>query len=92
MSNISELIEKYQNKENKSIDSRIKLDFLLVEILKEKGDLTRKELSELTKIPRTTIYDSIKKLIFERKLEKYAISDRKRGRPKVYYRLISQKL
>ncbi|MHA1269802.1 MAG: helix-turn-helix domain-containing protein [Candidatus Helarchaeota archaeon] len=90
MSNINELIEKYQYKGRGVFEPEIKIEDYLIEIIKENGDMTRKELAELTRIPRTTIYDTIEKLIYEGKIEKYAISDKKRGRPKIYYRYIEK--
>ncbi|MHA1312181.1 MAG: helix-turn-helix domain-containing protein [Candidatus Helarchaeota archaeon] len=90
MSNINEIIGKYRYKGRGAFEPNIKIEQYLLEILKSKGDLTRKDLAELTKIPRTTIYDTIEKLIYEGIIEKYAISDKRRGRPKVYYRYIKK--
>ena len=88
MSDVNELIEKYQYKGRGIFEPSIKIDYFIIEIIKGKGDLTRKDLADLTKIPRTTIYDTIEKLIFNGKIEKYSILDRKKGRPKIYYRII----
>ncbi|MHA1253792.1 MAG: helix-turn-helix domain-containing protein [Candidatus Helarchaeota archaeon] len=89
MSNVNEIIGKYRYKGRGSFEPQINIDEYLLEVLRLMGDMTRKELAELTKIPRTTIYDTIEKLIYEGKIEKYSVSDKRRGRPKVYYRFIS---
>ena len=90
LSNINELLEKYEYKGRGEFDPDIEIEKYLFEIIKLNGDMTRKELADLTKIPRTTIYDSIEKLIYEGIIEKYAVSNKKRGRPKVYYRIIEK--
>jgi predicted transcriptional regulator len=90
LSNINELLEKYEYKGRGEFEPDIEIEKYLFEIIKLNGDMTRKELADLTKIPRTTIYDSIEKLIYEGIIEKYAISNKKRGRPKVYYRIIEK--
>lgn len=90
LSNINELLEKYEYKGRGEFEPDIEIEKYLFEIIKLNGDMTRKELADLTKIPRTTIYDSIEKLIYEGIIEKYAVSNKKRGRPKVYYRIIEK--
>jgi len=90
MANVNELLEKYEYKGRGVFEPHIDIGEYLIGILKGMGDLTRKELAELTKIPRTTIYDTIEKLIYEGKIEKYSVSDKRRGRPKVYYRVIEK--
>lgn len=60
----------------------------LFHVINKKGPITRKELKDLTNIPRTTLYDTIVELIMSNKLEKYSVSNNERGRPKVYYKAI----
>ncbi|MHA1143466.1 MAG: hypothetical protein ACTSRW_01940 [Candidatus Helarchaeota archaeon] len=72
-----------------ALEPPINMKDYLYSIIKQKGPITRGELKELTNIPRTTLYDTIVKLIISNKLEKYSISSKKRGRPKVYYKAIS---
>jgi len=59
-------------------------DFLL-NILLEKGPITRSSLVSLTNIPRTTLYDILAKLIMQGKVEKTPVRTKKRGRPKILF-------
>ncbi|MHA1581033.1 MAG: helix-turn-helix domain-containing protein [Candidatus Baldrarchaeia archaeon] len=61
----------------------------LLQILKEKGPLTRTELMEITGVPRTTLYDKLVKLILKGKVKKVPVKGNGRGRPKVYYEVVS---
>ncbi|MHA1409685.1 MAG: helix-turn-helix domain-containing protein [Candidatus Odinarchaeia archaeon] len=54
-------------------------------LLKERGALTRSQMVELTGIPRTTLYDTLDKLILQGKVEKYKLKEKKKGRPTVLY-------
>ena len=65
------------------------LNDLLYRIIKEKGPITRKEISKLTNIPPTTLYDYLIGYIRRGTVEKFPQSDRRRGRPRVYYRIIN---
>jgi len=60
----------------------------LFQIIEKSGPITRGEIKEVTNIPRTTIYDTIVKLILLKKIKKFTVSNKKRGRPKVYYKII----
>ncbi|MFW9882358.1 MAG: helix-turn-helix domain-containing protein [Candidatus Thorarchaeota archaeon] len=64
-----------------------KNDALVVGALLQIQPATRMEICKLTGIPRTTIYDSLDRLILKRMVVKYSISSRHRGRPKVYYKI-----
>ncbi len=55
------------------------------ETIKRCGPITRGELSKLTKMPRTTIYDIIKKQVRLDQVKIREVSNRRRGRPKKYY-------
>ena len=61
----------------------------LLQILKERGPLTRTELMEITGVPRTTLYDKLVKLILKGKVRKVPVKGNGRGRPKVYYEVVS---
>lgn len=52
--------------------------------------VTRPELVEQLAIPRTTIYDSVDKLINAEKqqVRKVRITNKKRGRPKIAYEIV----
>jgi predicted HTH transcriptional regulator len=66
----------------------ITIEEYLLKILQD-GPMTRGELSTVTGIPRTTLYDTLVKLLMQNKVEKFSLSKHKRGRPNVYYRLSS---
>jgi len=70
------------------VSPSISLEEYLLKTLQE-GPMTRGELSAATGIPRTTLYDTLVKLIMQDRVEKFSSNKRKRGRPNVYYRLIS---
>ncbi len=70
------------------VSPSISLEEYLLKILQD-GPMTRGELSAVTGIPRTTLYDTLVKLIMNDRVEKFSSSKRKRGRPNVYYRLVS---
>lgn len=83
-----ELSNSHVYKGRGALEPPIQMRDYLYSVIKERGPITRGELKELTDIPRTTLYDSIVKLIMTNKLEKYSVSNKKRGRPKVYYKAI----
>ncbi|MFX1303298.1 MAG: MarR family transcriptional regulator [Promethearchaeota archaeon] len=63
------------------------IQYNLIQILKETGPVTRKDLVEELKTPRTTIYDNLVKLQKRRLIEKFSRNDGKRGRPLVFWKL-----
>ena len=70
-------------------ESISKLDTKVYEILSQKGPTTRSQLSKLTGIARSTLYDSLLRLSLRGKVKKYSDSDHKsRGRPKVYFEAV----
>jgi len=75
-------------KDTANIKKRIQEDEL-IQILKEKGPLTRTELMKITGVPRTTLYDKLVKLILKGKVRKVPVKGNGRGRPKVYYEVVS---
>ena len=56
--------------------------------IKRLGPVTRNELMKELGIPRTTLYDNIVKLMINKQINKFSVSNKKRGRPKVYYKII----
>nr|MDO8112450.1 helix-turn-helix domain-containing protein [Candidatus Sigynarchaeota archaeon] len=64
----------------------------LLVVLKE-GPLTRDQLIAKLGIPRTTIYDSLKKLILRNEVKKYPLfaTERSKGRPQVLFSLLDDK-
>lgn len=65
----------------------------LISILKDGGPLTRDQLVKKMAIPRTTIYDGLKKLIMRNEVKKYPVyqTERSRGRPQVLFSLLEDK-
>lgn len=73
--------------DEKEEKKQIPIEDFLINILKEKGPLTRGTLVSLTNIPRTTLYDVLSKMIMKGKIEKKPIRKNKRGRPKILFQL-----
>ena len=60
-------------------------DFLL-DILKLTGGITREQLVKLTNIPRTSLYDALKRMIDDGKITTMFLHDGKyKGRPKTVF-------
>ncbi len=66
-----------------------KLDRNLLEILRKEGPLTRAKLVSLTGIARSTLYDSLLRLILKGYVAKFSKECIQRGRPKVYYKVVN---
>ena len=71
--------------DEESEKKRISIEEFLVDLLNEKGPITRSTMASLTNIPRTTLYDILAKLIMQGKVEKKPIRTKKRGRPKILF-------
>lgn len=65
--------------------TQIPIEEFLIDILKDKGPITRGTLVSLTNIPRTTLYDVLSKMIMKGKIEKKPVKTLKRGRPKILF-------
>ncbi|MFX0103136.1 MAG: helix-turn-helix domain-containing protein [Candidatus Hodarchaeota archaeon] len=65
------------------------LEIQLLNLLSD-GAMTRGEMVKKLGIPRTTIYDGLKRLIVRNEVKKYPLhnQERARGRPKVLFSLI----
>ncbi|MHA1990502.1 MAG: helix-turn-helix domain-containing protein [Candidatus Hodarchaeales archaeon] len=62
------------------------LDSNVLSILKQQGPITRGQLVKKTGIPRSTLYDSLFRLILKGLVRKYPDkSHTARGRPQVYF-------
>ena len=70
------------------LDSDARLENYIYQLIRDKGPITRGELNKLTNIPRTTLYDYIIEFVRNKKIEKFPVSTKKRGRPLVYYRIV----
>ena len=62
------------------------IQFNLIKTLKDEGPLTRRDLVNELKIPRTTIYDNLVKLQKRKLIEKFSRNDGKRGRPLIFWK------
>ncbi len=69
-------------------DLELSLDEYLFDLLVHYGPLTRGEIVKLTKLPRTTIYDHLIKLILKDRVIRFSKLGKKPGRPKVYFKAI----
>ena len=75
--------------EETEITRRITMEEFLLEILERTGGSTRDKLVQATRIPRTTLYDTLAKLISQGKVTtKYLRKKKKRGRPKTIFKSI----
>jgi predicted ArsR family transcriptional regulator len=59
----------------------------IVDLLGTKGPMTRGDMVSNLQIARTTIYDTLAKLMNRNVVDKYPINNSKRGRPKVVFSL-----
>ena len=61
-------------------------DEIVLNILQKNGPKTRQELVNITSIPRSTLYDSLLRLILKEKVIKYSEKPDGPGSPKVFFR------
>ena len=61
----------------------------IVDLLGTNGPMTRGDMVSQLQIARTTIYDTLAKLMNRNVVDKYPINNSKRGRPKVVFSLKS---
>ena len=64
------------------------LDRQILKILKKEGALTRSKLVSLTGIARSTLYDSLLRLMLKGYVASFSEDRRHRGRPKVFYKIL----
>ncbi len=97
MSNqISEFIEKNDQTSTDSIPGMVRkkqpivheLDQNVLKILVKEGPITRSKLVSLTGIARSTLYDSLLRLILKGHIARFSEDRKQRGRPKVYYQVL----
>ncbi len=60
----------------------------LLKLITNKGPITRSELTKETGIPRTTIYDTITKMLLDEQIRKYSVPSKRKGRPRVFYEIL----
>lgn len=68
-----------------------RLERRLIALL-QKGALTRDQMVKKLGIPRTTIFDALKRLIVKERVKKYPLycDERVRGRPKILFSLMDE--
>ena len=97
MSNqISEFIEKNDQTSTESTPVMVRkkqpivheLDRNVLKILEKEGPITRSKLVSLTGIARSTLYDSLLRLILKGHIARFSEDRKQRGRPKVYYQVL----
>ncbi len=68
------------------IEEVINLDEILLKLFDLYGGLTRAQLVEFTRIPRTSLYDALKKLMLQGKVTIEYRHNGIRGRPKTIFK------
>ena len=83
------LVSKKES-ETTSLDRMIinKTDLRVLNALLKNQPATRMDLCEISGIPRTTIYDSLTRLIIKKVVIKYSNPSTSKGRPKIYYKVV----
>ncbi|MFV2016603.1 MAG: helix-turn-helix domain-containing protein [Candidatus Heimdallarchaeota archaeon] len=65
------------------------LDLKIYDVLVKNGPITRSEMTRMTGIARSTLYDSLLRLALKGLAKKYSDADHNsRGRPKVFFEAI----
>ena len=86
----SNTINLSSEKDDMKLTSLSAIEERLLALLKE-GPCTRDQLVKKLAIPRTTIYDGLRKLIIRNEVKKYPLfaTDQSRGRPQVLFSLLA---
>ncbi|MFQ5977965.1 MAG: helix-turn-helix domain-containing protein [Candidatus Heimdallarchaeota archaeon] len=64
-------------------------DHKVYRLLKEQGPMTRPDLVDRTGLPRSTLYDALTRLMIRGLIVRFSEERQTRGRPRVYYEVIS---
>lgn len=80
--------EKELRRDELESELQIPTDEYLYDLLIHHGPMTRGEIVKLTKLPRTTIYDHLIKLILKDRVIRFSKLGKKPGRPKVYFKAL----
>ncbi|MFX1474119.1 MAG: helix-turn-helix domain-containing protein [Promethearchaeota archaeon] len=83
----SGLEEKTKSISTQKPEATLGIKEYIIKLLRTKGTLTRGEITTLSGIPRTSVYDTLTKLLLLGVVEKYIDRDGRRGRPRIYYQL-----
>lgn len=62
----------------------------IIGLLRNQGPLTRGDITTRSRIPRTTVYDTLVNLVLSGTVDKYVERNGRRGRPSVFYQLAAQ--
>ena len=89
MERSSEKTAPFEYKGRGIFEPTINIKEYLFKIIANQGPITRSDLTKSTGIPRTTIYDTIVKLMLDEQIKKYAVPSKRRGRPKIFYEITS---
>ena len=81
-------IENELRRDEQESELQIPTDEYLYDLLIHHGPMTRGEIVKLTKLPRTTIYDHLIKLILKDRVIRFSKLGKKPGRPKVYFKAL----
>ena len=66
----------------------INMSTFIYKVIKKYSPINRTEIVKKTNIPRTTVFDNVEYLIRLRQVEKYKVNNHRKGRSKVYYKII----
>ena len=66
-------------------------DIRVLELLSKEGPLIRNQIVEMTDIARSTLYDSLLRLILKGYVTKFSEQPKGPGRPKVFFQTIQTK-
>ena len=81
-------LEDYEYLSHGTFRPPIDIKEFVYKIIQQYGPISRNEIKERFNLPRTTIYDNIVKLMAFKQVRKQIMNNKRRGRPKVYYRII----
>jgi predicted transcriptional regulator len=69
------------------IETESELQKQIMDLLETNGPLTRAEMVKKLQTARTTVYDSLVKLMGRKLVDKFPVNNNKRGRPKVFFQI-----
>ncbi|WP_455143308.1 hypothetical protein [Candidatus Hodarchaeum mangrovi] len=82
----TDLLEK-ENEKEFAFELVNQTDKQVLDVLTKIEPATRTDICKKTGIARTTIYDALTRLILYKKVVKYSVPGKSKGRPKVFYRI-----
>ena len=73
-------ITKKERKKTETFDKKA-----ILKVIRENGPITRNELVNIIKLPRSTLFDNLNKLTRENILKTTSVPNGKRGRPQIMW-------